>query len=121
MKGLLLNMWRYSQELLGAHMLEYGTLHGGGFISAKEELLRSTEVPTGCCFICAGCWCSPVSCLVPRAPVCRPSCRSSSRRGRGTGTAATLRATARGRRGAWSAVVAVTTAVGWVLYWRVYD
>ena len=43
-KALLMNMWRYSQELLGAHMLDYGTLHGGGFNTAKEELLRSTEV-----------------------------------------------------------------------------
>jgi hypothetical protein len=43
-KGLLLNMWRYSQELLGAHMLEYGTLQGGGFNTSKEELLRSVEV-----------------------------------------------------------------------------
>jgi hypothetical protein len=37
-------MWRYSQELLGAHMLEYGTLQGGGFNTSKEELLRSVEV-----------------------------------------------------------------------------
>lgn len=44
MKGLLLNIWRYSQELLGAHMQEYGTLHGGGFNTSKEELLRSVEV-----------------------------------------------------------------------------
>jgi hypothetical protein len=43
-KGLLLNIWRYGQELLGAHMLEYGTLHGGGFNTSKEELLRSVEV-----------------------------------------------------------------------------
>ena len=45
-KGLLLNMWRYSQELLGAHMQEYGTLLGGGFNTHKEELLRSLEVDT---------------------------------------------------------------------------
>jgi hypothetical protein len=45
-KGLLLNIWRYGQELLGAHMLEYGTLHGGGFNTSKEELLRSVEVGT---------------------------------------------------------------------------
>jgi len=43
-KGLLLNMWRYSQEMLGAHMQEYGTLRGGGFNTHKEELLRSVEV-----------------------------------------------------------------------------
>lgn len=43
-KGLLLNMWRYSQEMLGAHMQEYGTLLGGGFNTHKEELLRSVEV-----------------------------------------------------------------------------
>jgi hypothetical protein len=56
-KGLLLNIWRYTQELLGSHMQEYGTLHGGGFNTAKEELLRSVEVCTSmlCCDILAFC------------------------------------------------------------------
>jgi len=42
-KGLFLNLWRYMQELLGAHMMEYGTIAGGGFNTYKEELLNSVE------------------------------------------------------------------------------